>query len=85
MNASELIFIGIDVAKETLEVAVDDKSKTRCMANGAPEIEALVKELVPLSGQIGVVLLEATGGFERQAAASLCAAGLAACRTTRRQ
>lgn len=56
MNASELIFIGIDVAKETLEVAVDDKSKTRCIANGAPEIEALVKELVPLSGRIGVVL-----------------------------
>jgi transposase len=77
MNASELIFVGIDVAKETLEVAVDDKSKTRCIANGAPEIEALVKELVPLSGRIGVVLLEATGGFERQAAASLCAAGLA--------
>jgi hypothetical protein len=28
MNASELIFIGIDVDKETLEVAVDDKSMT---------------------------------------------------------
>ena len=77
MNASELIFVGIDVAKETLEVAVDDKSKTRCIANAGREIEALVKELIPLSERIGVVLLEATGGFERQAAAALCAAGLA--------
>ena len=77
MNASELIFVGIDVSKETLEVAVDDRSKTRCIANAGREIEALVKELIPLSERIGVVLLEATGGFERQAAAALCSAGLA--------
>jgi transposase len=76
MNVSELIFPGIDVAKETLEVALDDQSKTECIANGEAAIGALVKRLVPLAERIGVILLEATGGFERRAAAALCAAGL---------
>ena len=76
MNASEL-FLGIDVSKDTLEVALDDKSKTRCIANDDKAITALVNELLPLSGQIGVIVLEATGGFERQVAVALCAAGLA--------
>ncbi|KFB67144.1 IS110 family transposase [Candidatus Accumulibacter vicinus] len=76
MNVSELIFPGIDVAKETLEVALDDKSKTQCIANSGTEIGALVNRLKPLAERIGVILLEATGGFERPAAAALCAAGL---------
>jgi transposase len=36
----------------------------------------LVNRLKPLAERIGVILLEATGGFERPAAAALCAAGL---------
>jgi transposase len=77
MNASELIFIGIDVSKDTLEVALDDKSTTQCIANTEAGIAALVKKLIPLSAQIGVVVLEATGGLERQVAVALCMAGLA--------
>lgn len=77
MNASELIFPGIDVSKDTLEVALDDKSKTQCIANAEEAIAALVKSLVPLSGRIGAIVLEATGGFERQVAVALCMAGLA--------
>ena len=76
MNVSELIFPGIDVAKETLEVALDDQSKTQCIANSGTEIGALVNRLKPLAERIGVILLEATGGFERPVAAALCAAGL---------
>jgi len=76
MNTFELIFVGIDVSKETLEVALDDKSKTQTIANTDAGIKALVKQLVPLSGQIGVILMEATGNFERQTAVALCAAGL---------
>ena len=41
------------------------------------QIVPIAGELIPLSERIGVVPLEATGGFERQAAAALCAAGLA--------
>lgn len=77
MNTSELFFVGIDVSKDTLEVALDDKSKTQCIANDDTDIAALVKKLAPLSEKIGVILLEATGGFERQVAVALCAAKLA--------
>lgn len=77
MNASELIFIGIDVSKDTLEMALDDKSKTERMANDDGSVGDLVKRLTPLADSIGVVLLEATGGYERRVAVALCAAGLA--------
>lgn len=76
MNASETIFIGIDVAKDTLEVAFDDAAKTRCVANDEAGIAELVRWIAPLAANVGVVLLEATGGFERQAAVALCTAGL---------
>ena len=76
MNASESTFVGIDVSKDTLEIALDDQSKTQCIANADADIAALVKELVPRSEEIGAIVLEATGGFERQVAAALCAAGL---------
>ncbi len=76
MNVSELIFVGIDVSKDSLEVALDDKSTTQCMVNTDTDITALVKKLVPLSGKVGAVLLEATGGLERPVAVALCMAGL---------
>lgn len=77
MNDSELIFVGIDVSKETLEVALDDRSKTRCIANTEADIAVLTEELKQLSGRMGVILLEATGGFEHSVAVALCTAGLA--------
>lgn len=76
MNASELIFVGIDVSKDTLEVALDDKSKTQCIANDDADIATLVKRLVRESERIGVIVLEATGRFERKVAVALCLAGL---------
>jgi hypothetical protein len=45
MNVPELIFPGIDVAKDTLELALDDQSKTECIANSGKEIGALVNRL----------------------------------------
>lgn len=77
MNASELMFVGIDVCKDTLEVALDDNAKTQCVGNDESGIAPLVKHLATLSEKIGVVLLEATGGFERPVAVALCMAGLA--------
>ena len=76
MNASELIFVGIDVSKDTLEVALDDAAKTQCLANDETGIAELVKLTAPLASRVGAVVLEATGGFERQAAVALCLAGL---------
>lgn len=76
-NASELIFVGIDVSKGTLEVALDDGAKTQTLGNDAAGVDALIAKLSPLADRIAVVLLEATGGLEQPAAAALCANGFA--------
>jgi len=76
-NASELIFVGIDVSKATLEVALDDSAKTQTLGNDDVGIQALIARLEPLSDKVAVVLLEATGGLEQRAAVALCANGFA--------
>ena len=74
-NDSELIFVGIDVSKATLELALDDKAKTQCLGNDERGVAALLAELKPVAHRVAVVLLEATGGLERRAAVALCMAG----------
>jgi transposase len=76
MNPSDLIFVGIDVSKDTLEVALDDQAKTECCGNTDVDIALLVKKLVPLAEHMGVIVLEATGGLERPVAFALCLAEL---------
>lgn len=80
MNASELFFVGIDVSKNTLELALDNKSDTTCFSNDDKGIVALIAAIKAKSlrdgAKVGAIVLEATGRFERQAAAALCAAGL---------
>ena len=76
-DASELIFVGIDVSKATLEVALDDSSKTQTLGNDDVGVSALIARLKPLAHTVAVVLLEATGGLEQRAAAVLCANGFA--------
>lgn len=80
-NVSELIaeaiFVGIDVSKGTLEVALGESAKTQTLGNNDTGIAALLAQLKPLSSRIAVVLLEATGGLEQPAAAALCAHGFA--------
>ena len=76
-NASELIFVGIDVSKATLEVALDDSAKTQTFSNDEAGVRALIAKLKPLAHRIAVVLLEATGGLEQRAAVALCANGFA--------
>jgi transposase len=76
MNASELSFIGIDVSKDSLELAKDDKGKTQYLNNDAAGIAKLLVLINSASGKVGAVVLEATGGFERHAAVALCRAGL---------
>lgn len=76
-NASELIFVGIDVAKATLELALDDNSKTQCFGNDDAGVQAVIAKLKPVAHRVAVVLLEATGGLEQRAAVALCTAGFA--------
>jgi transposase len=74
MNDSELNFIGIDVSKDTLELALNDKGKTQNLSNNGAGIKSLLS-IMKSSGVIGCIVLEATGGFEREAAVALCNAG----------
>ena len=79
MNDSELIFVGIDVSKDTLELALDDKGNTQNLSNdeaGIKSLLAIIKAAQSGAGVIGAIVFEATGGFEREAAAALCGAGL---------
>lgn len=76
-GAPELIFVGIDVSKATLEVALNDRDKTQTFSNDEPGLKSLLAMLTEMRERVGVVLLEATGGLEQPAAAMLCAHGLA--------
>lgn len=68
------VFIGIDVAKAHLDVAVRPDDDTWQAANDASGIAALVAHLDQLRPTL--VVLEATGGYERPVTASLVAAGV---------
>lgn len=66
--------VGIDVAKERLDVAVRPSGELFVVERNAAGLQLLVERLRPLAPQL--VALEATGGFETIAAATLAAAGL---------
>jgi len=68
------ITVGIDVAKDRLDVALRPSGEVFIAERTPAGIEALIARLLPLAPN--VVALEATGGFETLAAAALAAAGL---------
>jgi transposase len=74
MPDGKAVFVGIDVSKGHLDVAVHDQPDVRRVANDEAGIQELVAELVTLRSSL--VVLEATGGFEMPAAAALMAAGV---------
>lgn len=71
---SEAVFIGIDVSKDTLEVASSAQASSWQAVNDTAGIEALSTQL--LTTAPALVVLEATGGYEFEAACALQAAGL---------
>ena len=71
---SDSVFIGIDVSSQTLEVASSAQAKTWPARNDAHGIESLCSQLTALGPAL--VVLEATGGYEFEAACALQAAGL---------
>jgi transposase len=68
------LWIGIDVAKQQLDVAIGSTGDMWTVTNDEAGIETL---LADLRGRNCVVVLEATGGFEVTAVSALAAAGLA--------
>lgn len=67
-------FIGIDVAKATLDYACRPNGEAGTVPNDDQGIDALVEQLHPQAPTL--IVLEATGGYEAAVAAALAAAGL---------
>jgi len=68
------VWVGIDVSKARLDVALGSEGELFSVANDPRGIRALVKRLVKVGPQR--VVMEATGGLETLAAAELGLAGL---------
>ena len=66
------VFVGIDVAKAPLDIAVRPRGERWAVANDAPGIAARVVRLQAV--QPTLIVLEATGGYQRAAVAALAAA-----------
>jgi len=71
----ELVFCGIDVSKDRLDIALLPSGECWTVENGPAEIESLVARLQE-AGPV-LTVMEATGGFESRVAARLAAVGLA--------
>jgi transposase len=67
-------YIGIDVSKDRLDIAVSPTGDTWSAANDASGITGTVQRLVPLHPEL--VVLEATGGLQMPVAGALVAPGL---------
>ncbi len=72
-NVQSAVFVGIDVAKATLEVALWPEGPGAQLANDVEGHDAI---LSMLSGrEVTLIVLEATGGYEMACAAALQASG----------
>ena len=70
----EPIFVGIDVAKDKLDIAVSNTGEVVTLANTKAGVAALVKMLASVTPTLTVI--EATGGYERLALDALLDAEL---------
>ena len=68
-------FVGIDVSKAQLDIAVYPSSECDSVSNDAAGIKELVKRLTGL--QPALIVMEATGGWERSVLRALASAELA--------
>lgn len=78
-----LSYVGVDVAKDSLEVALHSQAKSFSVTNDRAGITRFIAQL-PEPGKC-VVVLEATGGYERTAIAELLQAGHLVARANPRQ
>ena len=74
MTITSEIYVGIDVSKDTLDVAVLGKKAIEQFANTKKGIARLVQHLRPLEPKL--VVVEATGGYEETLVLTLFEAGL---------
>jgi transposase len=67
-------FVGIDIAKDTLDVHILPSEEQFTVAFDYSGVATLVQKIKPFAPRL--IILEATGGYELQLAAELLAAGL---------
>jgi len=72
MKAS--IFVGIDVAKDHLDIAIRPDGKTWTIQNNDEGIKELVLQIHTINPEL--IVMEATGGLETNVASALALAGL---------
>ena len=72
--ASEPLYVGIDVSKDTLEVALGPTSEVWTLSHDPSGIQELVTRLKGL--RPALVVMEATGGLEMPLAGALALAGI---------
>ena len=70
----ELTYVGIDIAKERVDVAIRPSGRSWSLPYDDMEMEELVRQLQEVTP--AAVILEATGGIELPLAAALAAASL---------
>ena len=68
------LFVGIDVSKAALDIAVAPTGEVWSVANSTEGMQQLVKKLGEIAPRL--IVLEATGGLERRAVAALAGASL---------
>jgi len=81
--SSLTLFVGIDVSKDTLDVAVRPTAETWQVANEAAGISTLVTQLASMAPAL--VVLEATGGFAGPLLAAFAVAAIPVVRANPRQ
>jgi transposase len=80
-SSTPAVFIGIDVSKAHLDVAIRPSAVHLHLNNDADGVRQLLEQLLEqlqrlaVAGEQTLVVLEATGGYESLSAASLAAAG----------
>lgn len=73
--STDSIYVGIDVSKASLDVCIGVQAQTTTLSNDPQGHAALAQQLKGLSS-VGLIVLEATGGYEFACAAALQAQGL---------
>ena len=68
------VFVGVDVCKDSLDVAIGPGKEIITFTNDQKGVEALIKKLSRIGPEL--IVLESTGGYERLATSSFVEARL---------
>jgi len=71
----EKVFVGVDVSKDSLDVAIGTQKEIITFVNDQKGVDSLVKKLKRIDAQL--IVFESTGGYELLATSCLAEAGLA--------